>query len=412
MSTEASPSAPQVQVEQAFPDASADAVSARFRESISKLPTDKQPDWFPKVKVEDIPGIPTEEKPKVEEKKETGKDAKKEESAIPDDFLGETTPANDFDSLMAEEPKGQVKHDHFKRVKEAAKAEVARIRAELDAVRKKVPGDDYVPEKLSKLIEEQKSLLAKREETIARLSVERSERFHELFTVKEEGILARLNKTAKELGIDEDIVPRLLGASVKKREEILSDAELNIAGSGMIGAILDHHDQLSSEKQAFLENWKSNSVKLEEQARAEEDARNAKIKEHEERIFDGVLKDMAGKYAFLQKKEGKDDWNRAIDDDIATAKKFMSGDFTAEEFSEVVLAGASAKRMYGMFELARDKYLAAFKELSELKAAGPATPRGPDGSSEPDLSKMTPDERAAWTFRNSVANAENNGFRR
>lgn len=387
-------------IQQAFPDSSDAAVSARFAQY--KAAAEEK---APEAKVDPLPiekHLEAKPEAKVEEKKETKDDPLA-------DFLGdEKKTVDEYEAALNEEIKGPTKNENFKRFKDISKQKVDSLLKQIEELKSKVPGEDYVPEKLAKKMEETQRLLTQREELIARINVEKSPQFHEKFTHREDQLSKRLEKAIKEFGLEEDMGSRLLGASLKRRAEMLGDTELNHVAISSLTNILDQHDQLSSEKQEFLENWKTNAQKMEEEAQAQQDAENAKVKNLYDRAFEESLADMAKTNFAFKKRDGNEKWNQGLEEDIKFAKELMEGNFTPHQYSEIALAGARAKRLYPVMEQMATELRSARAELAELKAAGPATPRGPDGKNGPDLSKMTPDERAAYTF-NQLRSAAVNG---
>lgn len=371
-------------------------------------------------------GFPKSEEAPVEEvKTEPAPTATPEvkptdDSGIPNEILGIETPKadeNEIDKLLSEEPKGQLKNQNYKNLQEKARAEITRereqrtlIQKELEEVRSKLNAD-FVPEKIQKQLEEYQTKLKEREEELGKIAVERSPMFKERFTNKINGVGNQLKKTAEELGLDADLVPRLLASSIKRRVEILGDTELNGAGVGLITNLLQQHDQLNSEKDEFLTDWQSKAAEMERTQREQTDAEKAKLKEYEDRRFNLVLENMAKSYAPLKKIEGNEEWNKGVDEAVSTAKRFFDGHFSDDEFAEIVLAGAGAKRQGAMFEKLKAMYSEVVKERDGLRAASPSAP--PVGSKPPvkDDSKLTLEERAKQTFDLMVAGAANNGNR-
>lgn len=339
---------------------------------------------------------------------------------IPDEILGITKApvVDELDKLLTEEPKGHVKNENFKNLQakakariEAEQAEKAQIRKELEEVRSKLNAD-FVPEKVQKRLEQAESLLKEREEELGKLAVERSPMFKERFTKRKDSLSVQLEKTIEQLGLDKNVSKQLIHSDLKKRVEILDNLELTASGQGYITSLLQQHDQVSSEEGDFLSDWQTKKAQMEQEEAALSDAQKAKRKEMEDRTFEATREAMSKTFAPLRKIEGNDAWNAGVDEAIATAKRFYDGQFTDEQFSEIVLAGAGAKRLGAMYERLKGMYDETARENASLKAASPSAP--PPGSKPPviDDSKLTQEERFKRTFDQIVGSASNNGFNR
>jgi hypothetical protein len=344
-----------------------------------------------------------------------------DKTGIPDEILGIAKEAkaqdNEIDKLLSEEPKGQLKNQNYKNLQEKAKAEITRereqratIERELAEVRGKL-SEDFIPERVRKQLEDYQAKLKERDEELGKIAVERSPMFKERFTSRINGVGNQLKKTAEELGLEPDLVPRLLASSIKRRVEILGDTDLNGAGVGLITNLLQQHDQLHAEKDEFLTDWQSKAQEMERTTREQQDAEKAKLKEYEDKRFHSVLENMSKTFAPLRKVDGHEDWNKGVDEAIGMAKKFYDGQFTDDEFAEIVLAGAGAKRQGEMFSKLKGMYEEVVKERDALKAASPSAPPVGSKTTVQDDSKLSMEERAKRTFDLMVGGAANNGMR-
>lgn len=379
----------------AVPSNSDDAVAARFREAMGgeggnqNSIHSKQPE---PAKADPAP---------VEENKV--------ESSIPDEFLSDPKQEEDeYETLLKEEPKGPVKHENFKKFRTVADKKIQALVKELEEVKGKVPKDDYVPEKVSKQLEELSKKLQEKEDLISRRYVEETPEFKEKFTLKKESILNRLNKAAKDFELPERMVKSLIATdSLKERTAILEDAGLSSTAASSLTAILDHYDSVEHERNDFLSDWKTRSAELEEASMRKQDAEKAKIKQLEDRAFDEVRKGMEEKFSVLKRIEGNKAWNERIDADIAEAKAIFDGDFTPHQVAELAIGGRAAIRMGEMLETVISKYKEVVRERDELKAASPSFEHGGKESKVDPTKNMTADERAAWTFNQLRSTASN-----
>lgn len=361
----------------AIPSNSDDAVAARFRESMSGH---KDSVHFEKKEPE----------PEKTEKVESG---------IPDEFLSDKKSEDEYDTLIKEEPKGPVKHENYKKFQAAADKKVQALLKELEETKGKLPKDDYVPEKVSKQLEDLSKRLQEKEDLISRKYVEESPAFKEKFIQRKESIVNRLNKAAKDFELSDRVVKSLLATdSLKERAEILDDAGLGTAGASTVSTILNDYDSVESERSDYLNNWRTHKVELEEQEQKLRDEDTVLRGKYLEKAFDEVRDSMAEKYSILSKIPGNNEWNSLVEKDFTTAKENLFKKLTDHEVSEMSIAAQASTRMAKMLEDMIGKYKVMARELEEVKAANPSmNPGGKDPKADP-TKNMTADERAAWTF--------------
>lgn len=389
-------------------------VRARFNESISQLTTEQRGNMIvntpPKQNEPDQsgsnpPGGKGAETPKPKDKPSQAGD-------VPDEFFKDTTKVDEWDRITNEEHKGHVTNDHWKNYKSLTKTKVEALTRELEEVRKKIPGDDFVPEKLSKRIQDLESSLKERDDLISRKYVQESPQFVEKFTSKEKIIDNQIQKLGKELGLEDDQVHGLLNASLKRRMSLLGEIDGSGAQASMASLLLQK-DRISEEKSEFLAEHEKNGARFEEESRAKQDAEKADLKKLYDGAFNDVLKQMEESYGPLKRVEGKDDWNKSIEEDIKLARSMFNGEnFEPKRDAEAFIQAATAKRLNRMFETAQKRAIAAEKELADLKAAGPSASQAQDGNGHDATKNMSADERAAFTFNQAQATAKNNGFSR
>jgi hypothetical protein len=376
------------------PEGNTDAdVRARFRQAMEQ----SKPEPEPEVKPEP-----------VKEKVQDGK------LDIPDEFFGESKPEEDeFDRMMKEEVKGQIKNENYKRFKEATSAKVSKLMKELEETRSKIPKDDYVPEKTAKQLEALQKSLQEREELISRKYIEETPEFRERFIQRKETVTKQLSKLGKELGVQEDVISQLVHSSPKRQIEILDGLDITANGSSRLNTLLEQYDQISSEQQVYLSDWKGRAEEQEAKALAYEDKEKARIKGLYDKAFEDVLSDVTKNNALFQKKEGNDAWNNQTQELIEEARQYFNAEnSTPHKDAEMFLAGVAARRATAMMEKAVSLYRETKKELDDLKAAGPGGGHGADTEVADPTKNMTADQRAAWSYRDAVAKAANGGFAR
>lgn len=293
-------------------------------------------------------------------------------------------------------------HEHWEKIVNKAKEFETKAQQLEEKLKNPVIPDDFRSD-----FEATKARLAEREAELERVAVERSPKFQELFTKKEKGIKESFSSLSKDLGVDSDVAEQLLSASGKKRYEMIDDLDIPQSAKSDLTVLLRQKDELSKEKESFLSQSNEAMRAWQEEQQAQEDSRLAKLKQHEDRIFNTKLEALTKTLAPLQK-IGDEKWDAAVETNIAEAKRFFSGQITAEEAAEYAIAGATAKQVYKMFEVAQVRLQKAEEELQRLKAASPSV-ESPGKAKPEDDSKMTFEERAMKTFREGAI-PRNNGF--
>lgn len=359
--------------------------------------------------------------PEVTPEPEGKKDAPKKDDAmvVPDQVLGIETPKEPEEDILNETPKGPIKHEHFKKVQEKAKADIAAAKAENERILKEYEeakgklNPDYVPEKVKQEWDGTKKRVAELEEELGRVAVEKTEAFKERFTNKQIRIEKDLKKAGEELEIKGDVITGLMHATGKRRFDLIEELDITSTAKSYLTGLLKDYDLVESEKSDFMADWKGQLSKHEETQKAQADERKAKLKEHEDRTYSKILEENRNKYGFLQKVDGNDKWNAQVDAIEAEAKKIFDGEgWDAETVAQLAIAGAGAKPVYAMLDHVTGRLREALTELASLKAASPTAPPPGGKPTEIDDSKLTFEQRAKRTFDAMVGNAANNGFNR
>lgn len=364
-------------IEAPVADFSEAAIGARFNALMNPEPS-PEPVVQPEPKAE----------PKVEQKTEE----------FPSEFIqGKDKPVEEEDFLTTK-PKGPIKHDHFVSLQQQAAKKFEAIKAEMEEWKSKANKAPVVDPEIVSRAEKAEARAREIEEELERANVERSPKFKAEFSAKEDSIRTQIKKTGAELGLDLDTVDSLLSAQGKRRLDLIEDLDLGVTHKSHLATSLAQLDNIQSAKEQYLSQSREVLKEMTLKEQAAEDSRKALERTHETKVFNTVLETMGKTFEPFMKVEGNDGWNKSVEANTAVAKRFMDGEFTTEEFAEVVLAGVGAKTLHKMFQNARTQLIAAREELAGLKAAGTTVP---NTQSQPtmDRSKMTLEESAMATFR-------------
>lgn len=341
---------------------------------------------------------------------------------VPPEFLGITKetapdPLEADRALLKERPKGPIKHDHFTTVQTAAERLVAEAekrasdalaRAEAAEKQRGVPNEEAT-KKLEQLQLERDDYLARLE----RQAAKDSPRYKQQFSDPKEAISSRLTNRAKELGVDPETVETALRSSFKKRIEIVDALEIGETAKAALSHIMEQHDAISQQEDAFLAKSKEELTAWQQQEKAQAEAHDKQRSEMESRVFKEVSEGMRTRFAPFQRVEGNAAWNAQAEALEAEAAKYFNGQVPLKDLAEVVHYGLGARVLEEkIIPALRAQNKALSDENARLKVGQPsangAQPNGRVG--QPDQSHMTPEERAMDTFRRAQAGALNNGF--
>lgn len=288
---------------------------------------------------------------------------------IPDSILGikKQEDPDDFDSIIKEAPKGQIKHEDFKRVKDAAerrvnaqKAELDQLRTELEKHKGKTAPDEFVAE-----LERYKTKAAEYEAALERQAVRDSPKFKQQFTDKETAIAERLKRTATEMGLDNDTIQNALNSSLKRRSELLEALEMPSSVHSAVLNLMVQHDLLQDEKGKFLETASETHKQWQAEQKLAMEAQDKERTAYEEKTFSETVEELAKSFAPLQKVEGADAWNQQVEAIKKDAKEYFNGQRTLPELAKVVVKGVGAMA----YEAIMAKKDAIIKEMADELAA-------------------------------------------
>jgi hypothetical protein len=363
-----------------------------------------------------VPGTPSVQpqvktEPKVEPKVEPAKPAAADD--IPAQFLeGKTEPkpeaGDDFDTLVTQEPQGQTKHEHYKRLQVASKAKVDKVTAELTAARQELEAAKSrgVPEEIQAELKNYKEALAEREAVLERIAVQESPKFKERYTQAETAIAERLKRYGTEMAMDTEKLDQALRSSPKRRIELLDEMGVEGAALSSVAGLMNQYDLLQDDKTQFLSKSKEAHAQWQKEQAEAAASQEKEQTEREERVFSTVAEEMGKTYAPFQEVEGNEAWNaqvRALRDE---AKKYFNGQVPLDQLARAVMKGVGAPVQEKI--IARQQ--ATIKELTaELAGLKTAQPRANGSVDSPngkvDMSNMSSEQRMIETWRQAMGGA-------
>jgi hypothetical protein len=328
--------------------------------------------------------------------------------SFPDDLLedGPKAPVENPDAIFEEAPKGPVKHEHFERVQKAAKERVAAAKAEIEQLRAEVakakPSSVLPEEHVKQMAELQAERDALRDK-LGQSDYERTPEFEGKFTSREKNLRDMLTATAEASGADKELVLAALHLPLKKRIEMLNDAELNPAALTQITSILTQHDQLQAEKQLALTNWKQDAVTRQQQQQAAAIAHQEAAKKADQEAFEEVSKRFS-ETPGIKPKDGDVTALSKFERNAELAARLYSGDLNPKA---VALASMKAAWFDTILERHNEAIRLAnarAEEIVKLKGNGPSINGHPVNGSEPASTKGMDDNAISRnTFREAMA---------
>lgn len=328
---------------------------------------------------------------------------KKEEEAKPEEI--------DY-SILDKRPEGQIKHDHFSKVQAIAKGEreqrlaIEKRIAEYEAKAKEPIGlDEATKGKLS----EYEKAVKERDEILAKVAFEQTPQFKERFVKPEASLRGQIETTLKELGQDSDMASTLLAMGSKKRYEALEGMDIPQAAVADLTGILRAHDNLQRDKSEAIADSHRHLTAYQEEQKGAAEAESKRRMEEENQIFMRVGEKVSKEYEPFMRIEGNADWNSGVDERNSEALKYLHGEKSFEDLSEIVRYGVGAKFQHDKIVMPlRAKVNELTERVSKLTAVSPGA--RPQTDTKAPVRKMSADEEARETFRREMGQIHNNGF--
>lgn len=343
------------------PAAETAALSSRFDDALAKVKAEFPNGIDPEKLEQAVKPPPTTEKPPDAKPPTKGE--------VPDHLItGDKIekPADD-DISKIELPKGASPKsaEAFARLKVRIE-ELESKRKEWEAAPKVVDPTDWKAK-----LEAAESRAAELEARVERTDFEKSPRFQQQFTTKEQNALKDATGYLEGSDVNPNVIELAARATGAARIKILGEAGVSGELLSAIMPSLRAYDDVQREKTAALENWKGTAAQWQAEQEKQKTAAEAQTRAQEERVMADVGKKVAANFEVYQKVEGHDAWNAQVDDLQTEAKKFFSGDMPLEQIAEVAYYGLGAKHLHAMFHTLQGKYREVQTELAKLKSASP-----------------------------------------
>jgi len=309
-------------------------------------------------------------------------------------------PEEDPDAIYRDEPKGPVKHEHFKNVQTRALQDVTAARSEAESLRKemanlKAEGGGKLPEEHVKAFD---ALKAERDALLERLGqsdYQNTPEFQSKFTSKEKQIVAALTETADAAGADKEMVASLLHLPLKRRMAMLDEADLSPSARSRIDTLLVRHDELQSDKAEELANWKTNATARQQEVQAKEQARQAADERQYEEAFKEITTELFETEPFRMI-EGNEKWNAVAEKNRANAAEIVKGNLSAKAVVRAAVHAAGYETLLGMFRQVQGRNRDMAVRLAKYEKNGAAPKNAPHDGGKRSPSSDAESSRMSW----------------
>jgi hypothetical protein len=306
-----------------------------------------------------------------------------EESIVPEQFTSTPKPAEkkeDPNEILPADERGQLvaklgpkANESFSKLEAAAKAKVAALQAELAEARKKA---EVAPAALPKEHEEAlravQTRAAELEQKLERAAYTDSPRYQKFGA----DIAAELD-SAKAYTEGTSLSPAAVEVAASQtgqaRLKTLRDAGADTETIAAIAPFLARADAIKRERDASLEHWKADLTKEQQNQQARQAQETARLQQEEKQTWEKVASEMRNKHPAFTKVEGKDKWNKLVDENERLSEDFAMGRMPLEDLFRLGREGVAARTVKLMNDTLIQHNNALLEEVGRLRAAQPGT---------------------------------------
>lgn len=311
------------------------------------------------------------------------------------------------DAILSERPQGQIKHDHFQKVQDAANRKVKakdeiieKFRADLEKLRTTAGKPS---EEQQKALEQAQKDLARHRDRLALVDYQGTDEFKEKFTDPEASIRTRLLNKGKELGVESDLLERALLASGKFRDQILDQAELSGNAATAINTLLTQYDLLQDAKTAALGQSKERYAAHLQQQKAIEAQQMEQRKAIEKQTFEQARSNLAEKFPLFRPAQEGTKFQARQAEALAKAEAyFFNGSIPDIELAEVAYKASMFDEQNRWLDHVTKERNAFREKIAELTAANPGVNgNGHRPNLNDDMAGLTEEQRSMRIFEES-----------
>jgi hypothetical protein len=260
------------------------------------------------------------------------------------------------------------KSEQWKEVKlarERAEAEATALRKQLDAL-----GD-------IETLKKQQDELAELKKAFREVAIERDPEFVAQFTSQRKSFIADAREAAGEQGDEVAAILDRHGANAAPYiRELAKKHDWDQVTGTMVAGALSQLKALETNRAIQVATARDNWDKHQHEQTAAQRRSQERAAAERTSVFESYLKSSEEKNPFLQKREGAEDHNAAVDEAVAVSKRVVSGDLDADELARVALMAGTYNNVLRYAEGLTKQLDEARAELLKLRGAAPGAGGG------------------------------------
>jgi hypothetical protein len=260
---------------------------------------------------------------------------------------------------------------HWDALKTKHAEETAALKIQIDAAKAELAAAKAAG---SPDVENLKAELTKYREILRDVAIERDPEFKQRFSARQEAAINAAKIAAGEhAGKLESLLK--LPSSQWRDEQIntIVDA-LPQSSQRRVNAALGVLEQIDVQRETEIAERRSTFDAKQSALMAGQKEQQTAVQKKMQSAFDTTLKEWTDPqkgHPFFIKRDGDDEHNKAVDEDLGLAKAIFSGDLSPEELSSAALWAALGPRSLKIAQQERDLRIKAEKALDKLRGAQP-----------------------------------------
>lgn len=301
---------------------------------------------------------------------------KKTEAELPEDIFAppaESEPPKKSDAIAAIEamelPKGAKEKTvaGFSDLKKKSIEEIQRAESKVAELERKIAaqtnGDTA---KLEEKLKEAEGRASKLQEDYERKFFTESPRFQSRFIEAEKAEISAAQSYLEGTEVDPRVIEFAARHSGAKRLQILTDSGLEAPAIASIEARLAQFDAIQRNKQAAIDNWKTEVAQEQEQIQRAQEAENSRRIEQGTKVFDAVVSKLETTLLPLRKSKDEN-WNATAEKIRNEAREaFIGKGVPPEDAADIFVRGIADR--YGIKDRIIEQLTKKTKDQDELIA--------------------------------------------
>lgn len=216
------------------------------------------------------------------------------------------------------------------------------------------------------------------EEKLEITSFERSDKFQRDYVQPRDAKISQAKEFAKDIGLPDDLVDRLLTASPKDRIKLLDETVDSTAAQSAIHSMIHDADNLSQQAKSALNNWKEKAAAMTAEERKKAISEEENSRKELLSAFDAALPKIAEKLSHFRAKDGDEDHNKMVAANISHAKAIIMGEASMEDMAAAPYLAVAAKSAIATLAKVQAENKALKERMAEFEDSNPKLRGGGD----------------------------------